>query len=127
MSQPRRAHPVAGFWIGSPPAPGDTLPKLTPRLPPGNVIMYQRRADREWVHAIQDCFSDLEMQGHLDDAIPAHRKELAARFARLRARDLDLLARATPAQLAIGWGDYWYCQASQAAPTASGGSSRSCR
>lgn len=102
-------HPIAGFWIGEPPQPGDAPAKLAARLPPGDVIMYQRRGDREWVHAIQDCFSDAEVAAHLADVIPAQGRELAARFTRLRRRDLAYLARATPEQLAIGWGDHWTC------------------
>lgn len=97
----------AGFWLGQAPRPGEAPAKLATRLPPGDVIMYQRRGDREWVHAIQDCFADAEVASHLADCIPGQSRELAARFARLRQRDLDLLALATPEQLAIGWGDHW--------------------
>ena len=106
MSDP---HPIAGLWLGGPPAPGEAPPKLAPRLPPGDLIMYQRQADRQWVHAIQDCFADAEAAAHVASAVPAHRRELTARFARLRERDMTLLALATPAQLAIGWGDHWTC------------------
>lgn len=57
--------------------------------------------------AMQDCFADAEVTGHLANCHPAGRRALAARFAELRDRDTAALARAAPAQLAIGWGDCW--------------------
>jgi hypothetical protein len=101
-------HPIAGVWVGGPPKTGEAPPALAPAPPPGDMIMYQRQADREWVMAVQETFADAEVTAHLDAAIPAHRAELKAKFARLRERDLAYLAAATPAQLAIGWGDAWY-------------------
>jgi hypothetical protein len=57
--------------------------------------------------AMQECFADGEVAGHLALCRPDGRRALAAQFAELRARDTAAFARATPVQLAISWGDCW--------------------
>jgi hypothetical protein len=71
--------------------------------------------DGGMVWAVQDCFADREVAAHLSACQPGRfRKLLAAKFARLRERDLDYLARTeaeAPWKLdpvaGIGWGDCW--------------------